>query len=389
MNCQFLDNLTLGSLTAPIAEEEFRTRYWEQQPLIIHREDPTYYGDLFTLQDFDEAITRDPNYVKIANAATSKNKSYKVSMATGLEAVLADMRDGGTLVLDQLHRREPKLALLCRLLGQQLGHNFQTNLYLTPPHGKGFTPHWDNHDVFVLQVVGSKRWQIERERRVFPKKGDTMGDDGRELRGDLYSFTLKQGDMIYIPRGFVHAAECGSEPSLHITLGLTGVFLEELLHSMVRAAVQRNEGLRVALPLGFMRGSTERIISDAMVAFREIADEAFLKSVMDQYRDELVSRSPLDIEGQVLDFFQPSPLSAVDVVGPRRGIVYQTHVVDDSVRLNFGARSIVFLGLFREALEFALSTPTFIIRELPGELIDEEKIVFIERLMQEGLVVRK
>jgi hypothetical protein len=40
-------------------------------------------------------------------------------------------------------------------------------------------------------------------------------------------------------------------------------------------------------------------------------------------------------------------------------------------------------------LEFALATSAYAIRDIAGDLENEEKIVFIERLMQEGLVVRK
>lgn len=389
MTCRFLETLTLASLVAPVAEREFRARYWEQKPLIVHRGDPDYYGDLFTLQDFDDVITSAPSYVKLANAASKKNAMYKSETVPGLEAVLADMRAGGTLVLDQLHNREPKLAMLCRFLGPELGHRFQTNLYLTPPHGKGFSPHWDNHDVFILQVLGSKHWNVEKERRLFPGKGDNMGDEGRELQGDLYTFTLNQGDLIYIPRGFVHAAECGSDPSLHITLGVTATFLEDLLHAIIKAAVKRDDRLRVALPLGFMHGEGKELVDGAMAVLRETTDKAFLSEVVDQFRDEMVKSFPLDISGQVADFFQPAPLTLGDVVGPRRGMVHRVHAGDDSVRLNFGARSIVFPDFFGEALDFALKTPAFAIRELPGELEDEERIVFIERLIQEGLVVRK
>ena len=167
---------------------------------------------------------------------------------------------------------------------------------------------------------------------------------GRELRGDLYSFTLNQGDLIYIPRGFVHAAECGAEPSLHITLGVTAAFLEDLLHAIIKAAVQRDDRLRVALPLGFMHGEGRELVNGAMAVLRETADEAFLSGVVDQFRDEMVKSFPLDVSGQVVDFFQPAPLTLGDVVGPRRGIVYRMHAGDDSVRLNFGARSIVFRG---------------------------------------------
>jgi len=161
MTCRFLENLTLASLLAPVSEAEFRERYWERKPVVVRRDNPDYYDNLFTLADFDDAITRSPDYVKLANAETKKNKSYTATSALGLEAILNDMRSGGTLILDQLHHRDPKLNLLCRALAPEFGHRFQTNLYLTPPNGKGFSPHWDNHDVFILQVVGSNQLHVE------------------------------------------------------------------------------------------------------------------------------------------------------------------------------------------------------------------------------------
>ncbi len=389
MTCRFLENLSLASLIAPADEEEFRARYWETEPLIVHRRDPGYYDGLFTVEDFDAAIMRHPDYVKIANAPVNKSKKYAISTAPGMEAILGDMREGGTIVLDQMHHREPKLGLLCRTLAPEFGHMFQTNLYLTPANGQGFSPHWDNHDVFILQVHGSKLWHIEKSRRVFPARGQEMGDEGRELRGEINTFTLEQGDLIYIPRGFVHSAECGAVPSLHITLGVTAFFFEEVLQAIIKAAVQRDERLRVALPLGFMQGPQAGVVNRAMATLLELSNERFISGVVEQFRDELVSKFHLDVAGLVTDFFKPKALSLDDVVGPRRGTVYRTKDIDDTVRVNFGARSIVFQGFFREALHFALSRPSYAIRYLPGDLADEERIVFIERLLQEGLVVRR
>lgn len=388
MKGSFLDNLSLETLIAPFPVADFRAHYWERKPLVLQRGNPDYYGDLFTLDDFDAAITRSPDYVKLANAETKKNASYK-PVVQGLEAILADMRDGGTLVLDQLHKTDPKLSLLCRTLASEVGHRFQTNLYLTPPRGRGFTPHWDNHDVFILQVLGSKHWRLERTRRKFPEPSEPMGDEGREIRGEPNSFTLQRGDLVYIPRGWVHAAECGDEPSLHITYGVTGFFFDDLLSVAIKAARRRDETLGAALPLGFMHGSSEELVRRLRATLRQMSDEKFLTEVVEQYRDELVSKYPLDISGQVRDFFRVRPIALDDVVGPRRGIVYRIHADNDSVRLNFGARSITFLGLFREALEFALNTPNYLVREIKGDLADEERIVFIERLLEEGLVIRK
>lgn len=390
MTCCFLDNLSLATLVAPTSVEEFRSQYWERKPLIIHRSNPDYYADLFTLEDFDQAIIRSPDYVKLANAETKKNASYKAARTEGLEAVLADMRAGGTLVLDQLHHREPKLNVLCRVLAAEVGHRFQTNLYLTPANGRGFSPHWDNHDVFILQVVGSKHWNIEKQIRKLPSPSEKMENDGeRELRGEVDSFVLEQGDLIYIPRGFVHAAECGAEPSLHITLGVTGVFWEDLLGAAVRAAVLQDDQLRYALPLGFHQGPRNALVSRLRGMLRQLADDAFLSKVVDQYIDESVRTYPLDISSQVVEFFQGKPLTLDQRVGVRRGIAYQMHVEGDSVRVNYGSRAIVFAPIFCEAVEFALRHPVFAVRDVPGDLIDDERLAFVERMLEEGLVVRR
>jgi ribosomal protein L16 Arg81 hydroxylase len=387
----FLDNFTLGKLIAPVTEEAFRARHFERAPMLVQRRDPDFYDNLLTLQDFDDAIARAPAYVKTAEAKSKKANRYEGggSSSLPLERILAEMREGSTLVLDNLNQREPKLGLLCRLLEQQTGYRYQTNLYLTPPNGAGFTPHWDNHDVFVLQVVGSKHWKVEKQRREFPDRYASIKEEDREMAPDADAFTLRQGDVIYIPRGFVHAAECGSESSLHITLGIHPYTWEDLLQATVKALIKDDERLRHALPIGFMNGHQDVLVKGTLSALRKLADQSYLTSIVDRFNDDLVTKYTLDVSGQVLSFFQSTDLKSEDVVGPRAGIVYRLHPGDESVRLNFGGRTITFPNFFLESLKFALGTSSYAIRDIAGDLEDEEKLVFIERLMQEGLVVSK
>ncbi len=384
----FRDTVTLQSLVSPVSEEEFRARYWEKTPLIVHRGDPGYYGDLFTLQDFDESITRGPSYVKTAEATANKQARHRGTTAAILEGVLTDMRDGHTLILDGMHQFDPKLKVLCRRMGQETGHVFQTNLYLTPPNGKGFGAHWDNHDVFVLQVMGSKHWKVEKNRRTFPEKEASTPDTEREFRGDVHTFTLQQGDMVYIPRGFIHAAECGSENSMHITLGAYYSTWDELLIAAIRMAAMRDESLRLALPFGYMKGDGAGPVNRAREELRNMADPDFLTQVLEQFRDEVVKKASLDISGQVACFYRAAELMLDDKVGPRAGLVYTIRRGEETVTLNFGTRVITFPGFFGEALDFALNKPGYAIRDLPGDLEDAERVFFIERLMLEGLVVR-
>ena len=52
----------------------------------------------------------------------------------------------------------PALARLCAVLGSAFSSWSRPNVYLTPLDAHGFAPHCDTHDVFVLQITGTKRW---------------------------------------------------------------------------------------------------------------------------------------------------------------------------------------------------------------------------------------
>jgi hypothetical protein len=101
-----------------------------------------------------------------------------------------------------------------------------------------------------------------------------------------------------------------------------------------------------------------------------------------EFRSRYWERQPLVVHRKDPDYYDG--LDAVD-----RGRACCQHNGGDSVRINYGARAIVFPSFFREALEFALNHPAYVIREIPGDLEDEERIAFAERLLEEGLVVRK
>ena len=105
---------------------------------MIHRDRPDYYGNLFTLQDFDDSLRRSSTgYVKTAEATTKKATRHHGVTPLALERLLTDMRDGSTLIMDSVHQYNSNLGQMCRMLGQETGFYYQTNIYLTPPSGKG------------------------------------------------------------------------------------------------------------------------------------------------------------------------------------------------------------------------------------------------------------
>ena len=58
----------------------------------------------------------------------------------------------------------------------------QANVYFTPPRAQGFKTHHDTHDVFILQLLGSKRWRTYPIRRVAAVAGTALCLENAAIR---------------------------------------------------------------------------------------------------------------------------------------------------------------------------------------------------------------
>ena len=64
---------------------------------------------------------------------------------------------------------------------------------------------------------------------------------------------LSPGDVLYLPRGFVHSARALGGTTIHLTIGLhvwTQYHLAEAYLDAVRAVLATDEAVRASLPLG-------------------------------------------------------------------------------------------------------------------------------------------
>ena len=136
---------------------------------------------------------------------------------------------GATVIFTHLHRRVQSLARLAVDLQGACSAPIQTNVYLTPSGAQGFPPHWDTHDVFVLQVFGRKKWTIYDTKIALPLRGQSFDHELHHAGAVTAEFELAAGDLAYIPRGLIHSAKSSDEPSLHVTVGVLAMTWAELL----------------------------------------------------------------------------------------------------------------------------------------------------------------
>ncbi|HEV2712395.1 MAG TPA: cupin domain-containing protein [Gaiellaceae bacterium] len=293
-----------------------------------------------------------------------------------VERVLREWEQGATIVLQGLHLTRPSIGAFCRSLEGTLGHPAQANAYYTPRAAQGLPVHHDTHDVFVLQVAGEKRWLVYEPVLELPLKDQRysaeMGAPGTPVEDRV----LRAGDMLYLPRGWLHEALTSETDSLHLTVGVNVVtwldaFKAALdgLRSDVRfrrswQSEDDVDGLVETLRQRLGRRDVERRARDKLVRSR--------RAIRDGQFRQLRALERLDTETEL----ERNPTVLADLVEQ-----------DGAVVLVFEGREVTFPPHAREEVAaVAAADEPFTASELPGSLDDAGRLVLVRRLVREGLL---
>ncbi|MDQ0869549.1 lysine-specific demethylase/histidyl-hydroxylase NO66 [Arthrobacter sp. V1I9] len=258
----------LESRLIRMGRERFADDVWGRTALLTRGAGD--FSDLFSAAAVDELISRRglrTPFLRVAKGGSTSPDSSFTSPA-GVGATISDQlddtalwrkfADGATLVLQALHRTWEPVADFSSRLSTELGHPVQANAYITPPQNRGFDDHYDVHDVFVMQIEGTKRWIIHEPVHADPLRDQPWTDRrsavAEAAKGEAYINTvLEPGDVLYLPRGWLHAAQAQGEISIHLTLGIhswTRYALAEQLAQAALAALCDDPEMRRSLPLG-------------------------------------------------------------------------------------------------------------------------------------------
>jgi Cupin superfamily protein len=148
-----------------------------------------------------------------------------------------NLRNGATLVVDAVDEFDPDLRALVRAFSRTFHSRPQINLYACFGNDPGFGVHWDDHDVFILQLEGRKHWKIYEPTREHP--GFMDFEDPEPLPEGAAPYIdqmVKAGEVLYMPRGHWHDVLGVGEPSLHLTLGITHPTSSDVLNWLAAEA---------------------------------------------------------------------------------------------------------------------------------------------------------
>lgn len=385
---------SLEWLLDPIAKSRFFEEYFERQPLVVHRRRPEYFQPLLSLEEVDRALTTlDRRYpdVVLKNAAREiEPEDYTVNGETlDITRVYQLFAEGATISLAFLDTVIPALTRFCRELEREFSCPFQTNIYLTPPLAQGAKIHYDTHDVFVLQVAGSKKWTIYGTPVELPLPGQDYDAAIHSPGAPSLEFTLEAGDLAYVPRGVVHDARSTDSVSLHITTGILRYTWTDLLLEVVAGAALHDPAFRHALPPGFaepgfVRAQAKEKLCDLL---RRVATAPVFEPALDHFVKEFLSGSPPVLEGQMAQIAMLPRLTVRSRVGVRPAVLSRLLEDGGSVSIECYGRKITFPPQAREAVCFAMSHSAFAIGDLPGPLDEAGKLTLVRRMIREGLLI--
>ncbi|XP_060028085.1 ribosomal oxygenase 2 isoform X4 [Erinaceus europaeus] len=250
----------LESLISPVKAETFFKEFWEQKPLLIQRDGSAwaaYYQSLFRFSDLKNLCSRGLYYGRDINVCRCVSGKKKVLNKDGRVHFLQLRKDfdqkRATIQFHQPQRFKDELWRIQEKLECYFGSLVGSNVYITPAGSQGLPPHYDDVEVFILQLEGEKHWRLYHPTVPLAREYSLEPED--RIGRPTHEFILKPGDLLYFPRGTIHQADTppGLAHSTHVTISTYqnnswGDFLLDTIPGLVLDTAKEDMAFRAGIP---------------------------------------------------------------------------------------------------------------------------------------------
>ena len=376
---------------SPVEAERFFGQYWERKPLLVPRDEEGRFLDLLSIAEVERRVTagglRHPAFrvvkedTRIVLGDYAEDIPWTPTSFSGsaqVERVASQFEGGATIVLQALQLQHPPLAEFCRELERELAHPVQANAYYTPASAQGFKVHHDTHDVLCLQVEGEKRWLVYPPVLELPLKNQKYSPELGEPGEPVMDVTMRAGDTLYLPRGWLHQAMTSDTASLHLTVGINVATWRDAVRAAVDEAAEddvlfrRGVGADGAAPEGLAEALVARLTPEAVARRQRRSFVEGRRTIRGDVFDQLRALEDLD-SGTELQ--------------RRETVIADLDVDDREARLSFEGQKLSLPARVAAELEYLLRVDgPFTAADLPGRLDEESRLVLVRRLVREGLL---
>jgi hypothetical protein len=387
--------LSLAWILDPLSVETFLDKIWAKDHYHVNRSCPDYFAALIPgrsrVDQLLQMFRDEPSAVRLVKGKDKRGSDrYRlVDGSLDLAAVGKDFAEGYTIVFDGVEQYARQVGTLARFLEVELHFPIQVNTYVTPPGQTGLAPHYDDHDVLILQIEGSKIWHLYvgadmPPREIQRDKDKAVDVDGLPPPTDV---RVDAGDVLYVPRGRIHAAETASDQSIHLTVGIHAPTVLMLAIGALYSQSFRDDRLNARVPPRHLDNADLDVTLRGLVreAVGTVEDPGAMAAGLGLLADALVRRGLCPPVGKISD------AKAID--GQTRVVKFQplysqVKTTDNGVTLEFASLSINASADHGAAMGFASSsTGPFRVGDLPG-LTAKQQTDLARTLIVSGFLVR-
>lgn len=384
---------TFPWVISPLSFEQFEKEYFEERFIHIKRSDKEYFSPVLTYLDIEKYLynetLRFPS-TRLTNAKEDvPSEKYVMGEKVVTSNLLKHFVEGSTIVLSGLHEHLAGLGELVSSLSKQFYQRFQTNIYITPKGSQGFKVHYDTHDVFVLQIHSKKTWKIYKDNPVsLPNKLMEFSPGKYEVGEVEETIVAEAGDLIYIPRGVMHQAETNDEMSIHVTLGMLGYTWTDLLIESVLEFSKTDDTLRKFLPREMLRnGVKDNNQAYFETLFTRMSASISLQESVNRFKREVSAGQKINIRNLLTQGDLISELNEKSILEIRQNVLFLIKRKGENVVLEWQGKEVEFPIFMDSAIHFiAKIKEPFVLSQVPDCVDFSGKIVFVTRLIKEGLL---
>ena len=206
-----------------------------------------------------------------------------------------------------------------------------------------------------------------------------------EFDGDplIAEILLSPGDLLYVPRGFVHQAAAADELSLHVTVALHPVMWIDVALEAIKQACLEQSALRRTV-----ERATGADYADAQVqaALRKAISPAALKKAKASIDARFMSESPNVLTGQLRQIRALHTLDDDSFVALREPMLYSMEHDNDRVLVSFSNKVLNLPEAARSIIEELAASR--IMRAEALRKHGKDALDILRRLIREGLVIQ-
>ena len=383
---------TLKKILSPYGIEHFFQTYWTEKGIHIPNTESKNFNQLFSWEKLTHLL----------NHHEFQYPDLRLAVDGGVlgesechNPVKKCKEKGATLIIDRVSKLIPEVADLVSALRYDLGlgHRVQTNAYCSWPGTKGFPCHFDGHEVFILQVDGTKEWHIFPDTRKYPSPDDKSSFFSPPEEEPYLKCVQKPGDVLYIPRGHWHYAVALDQPSLHLTVGIhvkTGVdFLEWLVDEL-----KQHEEWRKNMPPLITSPESETLKGYVHSLLQNLSSYLANQERIDiDYTKHLASLET-PIAGYSLPYQAGFYASSLEIGQtfkiPKFQRTYIFKTGDSCYQIIVGGKEVNLQGVTNEFIENFFSQEFFtgydVSKWLPGFDWEKEIVPLLSYLLTEGII---